>query len=286
MKHTLLTAMLSFFYLMGAASGCTIISSETLNASDVGTRFDGCTEIIIEGTLRMNADLDLTSLGPIIIRVIGGQILFSINSTLTLDLGSNIILTEGGEVTITGSGSGGCSAGKVIVLGTQRVAACIGGSGEYTFEQLNAAGSLSTLLPVELISFTSHRKNNYTFLTWKTATEINNEKFEIEISKDGVFFSYIGEVEGMGNSSIINSYQFCDDGIYTVDIVYYRLKQIDFDGDFEYSKMISVNVSITDNITVEYYNLIGQKIQHPTGTFIKVIKYDNTVVESKIIHSN
>jgi hypothetical protein len=280
MKHTLLTAMLSFFYLMGAASGCTIISSETLNASDVGTRFDGCTEIIIEGELRMNNNLDLTPLGSILIRVVGGQILFSHNSALTLGLGSNILLTEGGTV----SNQGACSAGKVIVLGTERVAACLGGSGDYTFEELNAAGSLSTLLPVELISFTAHRKNNYTFLTWKTATEINNEKFEIEISKDGVFFSYIGEVGGMGNSSTINHYQFVDDGVYNADVVYYRLKQIDFDGRFEYSHIVSVRV-FSEVKTVEYFNFLGAKVSSDAKGFLIQVErgFGGEIINSKII---
>lgn len=95
-------------------------------------------------------------------------------------------------------------------------------------------------LPVELITFEGRQDKFSIFLDWVTASEINNEKFEVEASYDGQSFQTIGAVKGNGTATEQQEYSFKvakpQEGI-----SYYRLKQIDFDGRFEYSKVISVN---------------------------------------------
>jgi hypothetical protein len=91
-----------------------------------------------------------------------------------------------------------------------------------------------TVLPVELVYFNAKLENqNNAFLEWKTSSEINNEKFVIQKSYDGVNYYEIGEILGAGNSFETNSYTFTDSDI-TSEKVYYRLKQVDFDGHFKF----------------------------------------------------
>ncbi|GAB2531607.1 T9SS type A sorting domain-containing protein [Rufibacter soli] len=96
-----------------------------------------------------------------------------------------------------------------------------------------------TVLPVSWLSFTGERKGQEVTLHWSTATELNNERFDIESSADGKQFSAIGKVPGSGNSNIIKRYQFQHLSEATTTI-YYRLKQVDLDGKIEYSKVIAV----------------------------------------------
>lgn len=105
-------------------------------------------------------------------------------------------------------------------------------------------------LPVELISFTGKIIGKKILLNWQTATEINNYGFEIERSSGNEIWEKIGFVNGNGNSNSPKDYSFMDNQpLEGVDIKY-RLKQIDNDGQFEYSDIITLNFSIT---TFELY---------------------------------
>ncbi|QCR23186.1 T9SS type A sorting domain-containing protein [Pontibacter sp. SGAir0037] len=96
-----------------------------------------------------------------------------------------------------------------------------------------------TPLPIELISFKATTTNAGVTLQWKTATEIKNDRFEIERSKDGFAFEKIGTVKGAGTSNTEQNYQFTDaKAFWNSDIQYYRLKQIDENGSFEYSTIV------------------------------------------------
>jgi len=96
-------------------------------------------------------------------------------------------------------------------------------------------------LPVELVMFETSRHNDMVLLEWVTGSEINNEKFLIERSTDGVDFRYIGEVEGNGDSREKKYYKFMDEKPES-GVNYYRLKQMDFDGNFEYSPLKAVSM--------------------------------------------
>ncbi len=99
-------------------------------------------------------------------------------------------------------------------------------------------------LPVELTSFSAATIGSDIKLSWKTATEINNYGFEIQKSGVGsqkTEWSAIGFVNGNGNSNSPKNYSFVDDNV-TAGKYSYRLKQIDNDGQFEYSKTVEVNL--------------------------------------------
>lgn len=94
-------------------------------------------------------------------------------------------------------------------------------------------------LPIELFSFTALRRNEYVQLEWITVTEINSDLFEIEHSRDGILYEKVGEVTAAGFSSSELNYDFLHKNP-VKGLNYYRLKQLDYDGAFEYSDIVSV----------------------------------------------
>ena len=97
-----------------------------------------------------------------------------------------------------------------------------------------------SVLPVELISFNGIKQNGATRLNWTTASEKDNERFEIERSLDGSSFSKIGEIVGSGTSSKKLNYTFSDTKPAT-GANYYRLRQVDFDGKTSFSKTVVIS---------------------------------------------
>ncbi|MFY0594649.1 Calx-beta domain-containing protein [Roseivirga sp.] len=97
-----------------------------------------------------------------------------------------------------------------------------------------------TPLPVELISFAGElTSKNEVYLTWETASEVDNSHFDIERSFDGITFETIGTVAGNGQSDSVNYYEFLDKNLAN-GRNYYRLKQVDFNGVFDYSEIVSI----------------------------------------------
>lgn len=97
-------------------------------------------------------------------------------------------------------------------------------------------------LPVEMISFTGNVIDSKVELIWQTATELNNYGFEVERKNNETEWNKIGFVNGSGNSSTIKNYHFTDKEIAGGNKFFYRLKQIDFNGSFEYSDMIEIEI--------------------------------------------
>ncbi len=106
------------------------------------------------------------------------------------------------------------------------------------------AGNLAFIngstLPINLFSFAAQKNGNTSLLQWKTANEINNAYFSVEHSVNGINFQPIGKVAGHGTVSLQQQYQFIDDNP-AKGINYYRLKQVDIDGNFTYSKTVAVS---------------------------------------------
>jgi hypothetical protein len=106
-----------------------------------------------------------------------------------------------------------------------------------------------TVLPVELLSFTATLlENNQVQLDWQTATELNNSHFEIEWSTDGFEFDKIGEVQGAGTTTEVQFYEFLHQNP-QVGNNYYRLKQVDFDENYEYTNILNIEYRI---MNIEY----------------------------------
>ena len=93
-----------------------------------------------------------------------------------------------------------------------------------------------TKVPVEFIDFDAEHFDDHVLLTWSTASEFNNQYFEIQKSIFGKEFIPIAEVSGNGTTNEIQHYHFKDNEV--SPSAFYRLKQIDYDGTYTYSKII------------------------------------------------
>lgn len=117
------------------------------------------------------------------------------------------------------------------------------------------------LLPVELIYFDGIKVNENNQLFWTTATEINNDFFTLEKTKDGINFETVCIVNGSGSTSESSNYLTYDYHVEKI-INYYRLKQTDYDGESTYSDLISIDnrTSDSDRKIIQTTNLLGQEI--------------------------
>jgi hypothetical protein len=148
-------------------------------------------------------------------------------------------------------------------------------------------------LPVELLSFTAQASDDMSvLLRWQTASEVNNDYFSVERSKDGEHFDKVAVLDGAGNSSTEQNYSFQDEKL-PAGILYYRLRQTDFDGQFTLSQTIAVNTGIRygfsifpnpamDKITLYLSGATGQSaelsISNTVGKVIfqrKIVSFEN-----------
>lgn len=137
------------------------------------------------------------------------------------------------------------SAGKYGATNMQS----IGPSGVSIFGTAGHNFCTNAVLPVKLISFAGRMFNETTLLNWSTAEEIDNKEFIIERSADGVHWQAIGNVAGNGNSHTILSYNYTDYAPLS-GISYYRLKQVDINGAFAFTKIVAVEKTSAHHITL------------------------------------
>ncbi|MFC2103385.1 choice-of-anchor J domain-containing protein [Bacteroidota bacterium] len=104
---------------------------------------------------------------------------------------------------------------------------------------------VSDIIPVEFASFTSTIVNGKIQLDWTTATETNNKGFEVERSIDKTGWEKLIFIEGNGTTTELSEYSFIDKS-HLSGTIYYRLKQIDFDGTFEYSDIVEIYVPLPE----------------------------------------
>lgn len=151
-------------------------------------------------------------------------------------------------------------------------------------------------LPVELTHFSAKAQPDQTsMLTWETATELNNSHFEVEHSLDGVTYERIGKVRGAGTTDVIQHYDFLHRSP-EAGTNYYRLKQVDFDGAFEYSPVEAVNfggertgraaISAYPNPGVNYVMIrqSGGKLEKPWN--VEVFDIQGRLIESFIMRDD
>ncbi|MEO0469950.1 MAG: FG-GAP-like repeat-containing protein, partial [Bacteroidota bacterium] len=114
---------------------------------------------------------------------------------------------------------------------------------------------VETPFPVEMLHFEAKQQGKSAMLNWSTATESNSDLFRVERSFDGQHFAAIGDVKAAGNSNSTLNYQFEDPTAFIQgeSRLYYRLKQVDLDGQFAYSNIEQLTMSSRDLLFLEAF---------------------------------
>jgi hypothetical protein len=158
--------------------------------------------------------------------------------------GSVSILTN---VTVAG-GSNLNGTGNFYVAGT-----CNGGGSSFCS---------SSILPITLIDFKAAIQADQSVnLTWSTASELNFDFFEVEKSSDAKNFTRIGTVKGNGTTTVQHDYSFVDEKA-MVGKAYYRLKSVDLDGTFEYSKVAFIDLHKKKSFSVSPNPIEGNTLKY------------------------
>ena len=165
---------------------------------------------------------------------------------------------------------GSLSAGTISSSGT------IGSFSPFTLGSSSAANPL----PITLIDFRARLTNKIVELEWETAAEVNNDYFSLEKSTDLENWIVFTTQKGAGNSSTFKSYTDKDLSPFK-GTSYYRLKQTDFNGDFEYSTPIAINytenqVEVYPNPILNYINISNKDVE----SIVKVYTADGRIIYS------
>ena len=192
----------------------------------------------------------------------------SMKSLPTITIGSNSPVMLSDTIKLTSSGGSsyawtGPNSYSSAIQNAKRTSLILADSGFYRVVVTNNGCSridsvkvrlLASFLPVELIDFNGKTEDAINILSWSTASELNNDYFEVQRSIDAISWNTIGTVLGHGTSNVINSYQFNDESPEN-GINYYQLKQVDYDKKFVHSHIIALN-NTTSPETRETKNII------------------------------
>ncbi len=206
------------------------------------------------GTLTINGSLSLNSSSEIIMEIQGGPPVSDL-----LDVSGALNLS--GTLTVNLIGMGSIMPMDSFTL--FKCGTCVG-----TFSTINLPGGPSlwsvhygatnfriqyigmTPLPIELLYFDAKPEGRTVLITWGTATEYNNDYMAVERSANGRNWQEIGRVSGAGTTTTPQHYRLVDEKPLQ-GINYYRLKQVDFDGNFEYHKVVALSFEHTSHSSRE-----------------------------------
>jgi hypothetical protein len=149
-------------------------------------------------------------------------------SNLVVSQWNGSLWTNRGASAITGTSTSG----------SVRSGGALNAYGMFTLATLSAMN----ILPVSLTSFDANKMNGAIQLNWTTSSENNNSHFIVERSDDGINFYPIGTVKGHGTTSVPQQYVFTDSRTTGHTRIFYRLRQVDFNGNAEYSKVVRVTL--------------------------------------------
>ncbi|HEY1038492.1 MAG TPA: hypothetical protein VGF30_03760, partial [Bacteroidia bacterium] len=210
---------------------CTAIASGTWQSASTWSCGSappcGATIVIPSGfTVTVNNVQNYTGCGSPLLIQVSGELVFN-GGKLRMTSGSEIYVYSGATVRETGPGNGNSSTIE------------IGGTTLWNADSPPVTGPASIPtglnLPIQLVYFTAEGLKNHTVqLKWQTASETNNNYFELQRSTDDLNFTDIARIDGAGNSNTLINYKYIDENPIQGNN-YYRLKQVDFDGNFHYS---------------------------------------------------
>jgi len=195
----------------------------------------------------------------------GGDIDYKYSNTDVISFGSEITLDDQGRQDITSTKQS--ITDEVLILYN------LDGSPD-AFEYWYGMKADTYPFPVELSLFSATLNEEGVKLDWRTETEINNYGFDIERKIGDSKWESVGFVEGNGNSNSPKEYTYADENIFDSGKYYYRLKQIDNDGTFEYSDVVTINVGTPE----KYY--LSQNYPNPFNPSTKIAY--TLLIDSKV----
>jgi hypothetical protein len=219
MKQTLLSACLVLLGHFAFTQNCGQVTNFTANAVNNGNGTSTYNfSVTIQATSGGSKSVRLTIACPEHV-FISNQCEASNSTVRVVNYGPFTVSTCSSDVDLTWSGHSNATCGGTTCNPLQE------------FVQL----------PVELSVFSAKKQGAQAVLAWTTASEQDNEKFIVERSLDGTHFESIAELPGRGTTTSAQSYSFVDERpLHGTNL--YRLKQLDFSGDFSYSEIVAVKM--------------------------------------------
>jgi Secretion system C-terminal sorting domain len=148
------------------------------------------------------------------------------------------------------------------------------------------------VLPVRLAGIAVSKVQGNIQLNWTTSLEIGSKSFVIEKSGNGTDFSSIGSVDASGNTYLKTGYSFIDNAT-TPGAAYYRLKMVDIDGGFEYSRVVYINngksgasITVGPNPFTDYIQLIGISSAEITRANVQIFNQTGQQVSYRVTGAN
>lgn len=220
--------------------------------------------ITINSNAKLTIDGDMTVQNNLILNVNGELI---INGKMDVKNGANITVNGSGTMSVAGDVSLDNNA-TFYVDGVLNVGGdmSFGTGGNFSGNGVvNIAGagcsdwagpggcSENVVLPVELLNFTLQQHPEGVLITWRTASEKNNDFFTVQHSTDGLSYEPIAIIAGQGTTTLTSSYQYID-ATATSGRSYYRLTQTDYDGTTEIFRPAMIEVSgATNTVSFNVY---------------------------------
>jgi hypothetical protein len=214
--------------------------------------------VLIPADITVRVDKNI-KLNNVIIKISGA--LNFMNGSLDLDENSHIIIQSGGRI------SGSKTAEYIKIGGVTKYVGTNLSIGGYAFADATSGSSFlqGNFLPVTLIAFYAIPSGKNVNLSWSTAQEFNDNRFDIQKSLDGISWTNVSEIMSQGNNSMGAKYSFTDKNVPGSN-VFYRIMQIDAFNHFQYSPVkrivlgeteqtaANIYASSTKSITVEFNN--------------------------------
>lgn len=210
-----------------------------------------------------------------------------VHGTMTFNNGKKINLAADGELHIFAGGKlTGGNGGSKFNIGSTSVYR--GSDPDLTGPNMctsSGCGGTPTHLPVNLISFLSKTFEDRVDLEWSTASEIDNDYFIIERKGEGDWIS-IGQVSGNGTTNELHFYTYSDYEVDVSELAYYRLKQIDYNGEADLSHIIQSDVIKTQGHNYKFVQN-GSSLSltfidnHDERTQIQILNSSGAIIYSK-----
>ncbi len=228
---------------------------------------NGSNVLYVSHAISIGCDLSFTG-NPTVIIESGGSL--NVTGNASVSGSATFTVSVGGTVNVSGNFNVNGGGGSVTIDGILNVSGNIIINGGFPFcgtGTVNFGGNLTgsgspcpqlVMLPVTWLSVEAKYIDGRVAVSWATASEVNNDYFSIEKSRDGIHFAEIGIRDGAGTSSEVHYYEYADMAP-AIGLNYYRIRQRDFDGGWNTGKVIAVYVDSDRKSITVYPTLISDR---------------------------